>query len=169
MIKNKIIAAFWFYLNWIGNLILMRLSQVFWGQGKWHLFHVNGESKVNFWWKQKNKDNNGDREHKKKNFRWGGGGGGGQGNTPLDFGEHGDVYPHHFGRASRMYRLLNTSKHSEYSIDAPRGSMLPWSLKIMHWSPKIPQFPESIFPLLPFAPQILKINSASPQIPKNIS
>ena len=56
----------------------------------------------------------GNREHKITNFRWGGR----QGNTPLYFGEHGDIYPHHFGRASRMYRLLNTSKHNVYSIEA---------------------------------------------------
>ena len=68
----------------------------------------------------------GNREHKITNFQWGGGGGGGgQGNTPLYLGEHGDIYPHHFGRASQMYRLLNTSKQNEYSIEAPRGSMLP--------------------------------------------
>ena len=34
---------------------------MFGGQRKWHLFHVNGESKANFWWKQNNKDNNGEQ------------------------------------------------------------------------------------------------------------
>ena len=92
--------------------------------------------------------------------------GGGQGNTPLYFREHGDIHPHHFGRASRMYRLLNTPKHNEYSIEAPQGI----------YAPLIPEnnaliSPNSSAPREYFsvAPQILKINSASPQIPKNMS
>ena len=53
----------------------------------------------------------GNREHKITNFRWGGGG---RGTRPFISGDHGDTYPHRFGRASRMYRLLNTSKHNKY-------------------------------------------------------
>ena len=34
---------------------------MFWGQGKWHLFHVNGESKAKLLCKKKNKDNNGEQ------------------------------------------------------------------------------------------------------------
>ena len=35
--------------------------------------------------------------------------------------------------------------------------MLPWSLKIMHWSPKIPQLPESIFSLLPKSLKLVQL------------
>ena len=62
----------------------------------------------------------GNREHKITDFR-GGGGGGGRGTGLFISGEHRDIYPHHFGRASRMYRLLNTLKHNEFSIEAPGG------------------------------------------------
>ena len=97
------------------------------GTGKMSFISCERGSKANFRWKQKNKDNNGEqvnREHKTTNFRWGGGGVGGvgQGNTPLYF--RGTWGPHYFWRSSRMYRLLNTSKHNKYSIEAPRGSML---------------------------------------------
>ena len=150
----------------------------------------------------------GNREHKITNFRWGGGGGG-RGTRAFISGEHGDIYPHRFGRASRMYRLLNTSKFNNmgqcmrfptttppfgdsklkgrlqrlvrvctcqnatlveiscrgsYSIEAPRGSMLPWSLKIMHWSPKMPQLPESIFPLLPKSLKLIQLLPKSRKI-----
>ena len=50
------------------------------------------------------------------------------------------------------------------------GSVLPWSLKIMHSSPRLPanNFLVSL-KVFAFAPQIPKISSASLQIPKNIS
>ena len=51
-----------------------------------------------------------------------------------------------------------------------RGSVLPWSLKIMHWSPQIPanNFLVSL-KVFAFAPQIPKNSSVSPKIPQNIS
>ena len=52
----------------------------------------------------------GNREHKITNFLWVGG----RGTRPFISGEHGDINPHRFGRASRMYRLLNTSKFNKY-------------------------------------------------------
>ena len=50
------------------------------------------------------------------------------------------------------------------------GYVLPRSLKIIHWSPQLPEnnFLFSL-KLFAFAPQIPKNSSASPQIPKNIS
>ena len=95
---------------------------MFWGQGKWHLFYMNGEVRPTFDGNRRTKIIMGNREHKITTFRRGWGG---RGTSPFILGEHGDIYPHHFGRASRMYRLLNISKHNEYSIEAPRGSMLP--------------------------------------------
>ena len=52
----------------------MRLSQLFWGQGKC-LFHVNGESKATFDGNRRTKIIMGNREHKITNFRRGGGAG----------------------------------------------------------------------------------------------
>ena len=54
----------------------------------------------------------GNREHQKTNID----GRGGRGTRPFISGEQGNRYPHHFGRASRMYRLLNTPNHNKYSI-----------------------------------------------------
>ena len=54
------------------------------GQGKYHLFHVNGEVRPTFDGNRRTKTITGNREHKTTNLRWGGGGGG-QGNTPLYF------------------------------------------------------------------------------------
>ena len=53
---------------------------------------------------------------------------------------------------------------------APAASVLPWSLKIMHSSPRLPatNFLVSL-KVFAFAPQIPKNSSASLQIPKNIS
>ena len=67
----------------------------------------------------------GNREHKITHFRLGGGGG--RGTRLFISGEHGDIYLRPFGRASRMYRLLNASKHNKYCIEPPggRGSVLP--------------------------------------------
>ena len=62
--------------------------------------------------------------------------------------------------------------HNQLSLnEAPQGgSVLPWSLKIMHWSPQLPERKYLCsLKIFSFAPQILKINLASPQIPKNIS
>ena len=44
-----------------------------------------------------------------------------------------------------MYRLLNKSKHNEYSIEAPRGSMGPLIPENNALISQIPQLPESIF------------------------
>ena len=93
-----------------------------WGRGKWLLFHVNWKVRPTFDGNRRTKIIMGNREHKITNFR----GGWGQGNTLLYFGEHGDIYPHHFGRASRMYRLLNTLKHNEYTL----SKISNWSLYI---------------------------------------
>ena len=136
---------------------------MFLGQGKWHLFHVHGKVRPTFDGNRRTKTIKGDREHKTANLRWGGGGGG-RGTRPFISGEHGDIYPHHFGRASRMYRLLNTSKHNKYSIEDPGGSMLPGSLKIIHWSPQLPELPESIFPLLPKSLKLIQLLLKSPKI-----
>ena len=53
----------------------------------------------------------------------------------------------------------------------PQGvSVLPWSLKIIHSSPRLPVNNSLVsLKVFAFAPQIPKNSSASPQIPQNIS
>ena len=77
------------------------------------------------------------------------------------------------GAWSQMTSALGQKKKIRAPVicEAPRGggSVLHWSLKIMHWSPKIP---ENIFlgslKVFWLAPQSPRSSSASPQIPKII-
>ena len=55
------------------------------GQGKCHLFHVNGEVRSTFDGNSRTKTIMGNREHKTTNFRWGD-----RGTSPFISGEHGD-------------------------------------------------------------------------------
>ena len=81
----------------------------FWDRENGIYFTRTGKVRLAFDGNRRIKIIMGDREHKITIFRWGG-----RGTRPFISGEHGDTYPHRFGRASRMYRLLNTSKHNKY-------------------------------------------------------
>ena len=74
--------------------------------------------------------------------------------------------------SSKREKLKTQTSLFSFEPPPPRGGgyVLPRSLKIIHWSPQIPEnnFLFSL-KLFAFAPQIPKNSSASPQIPKNIS
>ena len=75
-------------------------------------FRRTGKVSPTFEGKRDTKTILGNRAHQKTNFRWGGGDGD-RGTRPFISGEQGDRYPHHSGRASRIYHLLNTPKHKK--------------------------------------------------------
>ena len=79
----------------------------------------------------------GNREQKTLNFRWGGGWGG-RGTRPFISGEHGDIYPPHFGRASRMYRLPYTSKHNKVMLHIKLIGLMKYSSMVANILPTDP-------------------------------
>ena len=77
---------------------------------------------------------------------------------------------HQSNRLHLVFNPLYTCNRKLWGPPGGGGSVLPWSLKIMHWSPRLPanNVLDSL-KVFAFAPQIPKNSSASPQIPKNIS
>ena len=65
--------------------------------------------------------------------------------------------------------FVQSINNTQSNTEAPRGSLLPCSLKIMDYLPKslkkkLPQLPESILPLLPKSLKLIQLLPKSPKI-----